>query len=455
MRENSPTVASMLTNQRRLVGTASQSPCHYVGKSIRKFMHRPNQSNVVANQHIFELVDGLSERLYIYSALWNIKNIRLVSIKTAHYVFKNLHCVLYYPDDKDFKGVYVQAEVIERNPHEFSFSCAHINCPVKFKPQGNQSKESIPLYVGLVENVSHIPKQMFHVEDIMNEKDQSRQTVQEFTVCVPAMHQFGNAALLVQQIEMSRLFGAGRIVLYNHSISSNVDAVLRMYAREWAQGRETVEVVVLPWKLPSVNGSEIETQYWAQDIAADHCLNRYKRLSKYIVFNDLDEYLVPLKHSNWSALVANRLRLHPKSTSWMFRSSIFSMESPLAADGYKEDYQRYRAPMLGLTMRENFTYWYEDRSKLIVNAAALELMAVHAISKPKGDTDKLPVEVGLLFHYRLPIKCCPLVKDTRLVRMYGQRLVARLKETWAKLPGVELGWLPSNKTRCETLLKAC
>ncbi|KAK3783240.1 hypothetical protein RRG08_022000 [Elysia crispata] len=77
-------------------------------------------------------------------------------------------------------------------------------------------------------------------------------------------------------------------------------------------------------------------------------------------------------------------------------------------------------------------------------------MAVHLISKGVGLTDILPADAELLFHYREGTDCSPQIKDTRLVDKYGDRLVDRLKTIWSKLPGVGLGWLPSNTINCTT-----
>ena len=391
-------------------------------------------------RHSFELVEGLKSHLYIYSALWNVKNVRLESIKVKGYVFQNLQCVFYYTLDNSKPDLYVKSEIKQRNANGLQYVIAHITCPIT----KNEFKGKIPMFVGFVENALDKPRQLFPVEHL----SQSKEVTHEFTECVPAMHEWANAALLVEKIEMGRLFGAGRIVLYDTSISPSVDAVLRMYAREWAEGRETLEVVVLPWKLPKESGEQIPIHYWAQELAMDDCLYRYKRLSKYIVFDDLDEFLVPFKHDNWSALVEERQKLNPKSIGWLFRSSVFSKNIPSVALGYEQDYLRYRSSILGLTMRDEYIYPKDIRPKLIVNPGVVEEMGVHLISKGTGSTDILPVDVGLLFHYRKEPNCCRRIKDTRLVFKYGDRLVARLKEIWSKLPGVGLGWSPLSKINC-------
>ncbi|KAK3783241.1 hypothetical protein RRG08_022001 [Elysia crispata] len=225
---------------------------------------------VVNIRHGFGLVEGINSHLYIYSALWNVKNVRLASIKVTDYTFKNLQCVLYYTLDNSKPDLYMKSEIEQRNPIQNPYVTAHINCPNK--PMENQFKGDIPMFVGFVENGSDKPRQFFPVKHL----NQSKDVTHEFTECVLTMHQWANAALLVEKIEMSRLFGADRTVLYDTSISPSVDAVLRMYAREWAEGRETLEDVVLPRE----GGKQIRIQYWTQELAMDDCLHRYKRLRR-------------------------------------------------------------------------------------------------------------------------------------------------------------------------------
>ncbi|GFR88558.1 UPF0392 protein F13G3.3-like isoform X2, partial [Elysia marginata] len=396
-------------------------------------------------QHRFQLVEGISSRLYIYGALWNVQNVRLISIMVQGYVFKNLWCVLYYTVDKSDNGIRVKPVVKELHTNKSPYTSAAIKCPNK--PE--QHAGDVPLFVGLVESETAAPNQTFPVENL--NKDAG--TLQEFTVCVPALFKMTNAALLVQKIEMIRFFGAGRLVLYNTSISSNVDAVLRMYTSDWLEGRETFEVVVLPWNLPTENGKTINIPYYAQQLAIDDCMYRYKRLSKYMVFNDLDEFLVPLKHENWSALVAERRRMKPNSIGWLFRSSVLNEDRPSPAPGFEDDYMRYGSGILGLISRDQFVYPPNDRAKLIVDPTTIEEMGVHLIWKGGGVTDNLPVDVGMLFHYRKPLgECRRQVRETRLVDKYGKRLVAALQKSWSRLPAVELGWTPwkaADKTKCK------
>lgn len=389
----------------------------------------------------FVLVQGVSSRLYVYSALWDVQYVKLEVIMVQGYKFTNLLCVLYYTEDTSKPGVYVKPVIKELHTNKSPYTCAVIKCPIK--SDGN--KDKVPTFVGVVEKELAIPKQTFTVENVHGVKH-------DFTVCVPALHGMKNTALLVQHIEMVRLFGARRIIFYNHSISSDVDAALRMYAREFKEGREKLEVLTLPWKVPVENGQPLKLHYYAQQLCIDECHYRYKRLSKYMVFNDLDEFLVPIQDGTWAALIAQRLRIKPRSKVWLFRNTVLNTDRPSPAPGFEQDYLRYGSSILGLTSRDQHVYPIHVREKSIIDPMTIEEKGIHWVWDSRNLTDVLPVEEGILFHYRSPLnKCTPQVKETRVVDRYGKQLVAGLKQAWDKLHGVGLGWSPfvaADKSEC-------
>ena len=189
--------------------------------------------------------------------------------------------------------------------HELAYTAAYITCPLEFKPLkstnlrlqfANLSKHAritqivksrsqrrgivvaklfVPNTVALVQmnNLTATPLAELRVDPVTLCPPKGivveRDTIEtqrrspglshrsmggvEFTVCGPILHSnYSNLPQLVEKIEVSRLLGAGRVVLYSYSISASVDAVLRMYARDWEEGRDTLQVVVLPWELPAV-----------------------------------------------------------------------------------------------------------------------------------------------------------------------------------------------------------
>ena len=198
--------------------------------------------------------------------------VRISAIKTSG-ILENILCMLWYSTDHRSNFTDVKAFVRDLPNYNFNTSCAHIKCPLPEKG-GRRGKET-PLYIGLVngnkseeshrvllkvENRDMDDRLVNKKTSIGTNKGDSRSSalepdkprVVEFTVCTPAMYRYGNAAQLVEKLEMVRLLGAGRVVLYEHSIARNVRSVFNLYTQEWAAGRETLEVVVLSWKLPHV-----------------------------------------------------------------------------------------------------------------------------------------------------------------------------------------------------------
>ncbi|GFS05415.1 UPF0392 protein F13G3.3-like isoform X2 [Elysia marginata] len=387
------------------------------------------------NKHGFRHVDGLGTPLFVYSALWRGDNVRLVVIKQQKYPMKDVYCVFIQESTR----FVVKATIKDFHQFVAKFTSGSVTCPI-----GKRTiKNDLPLFVGLVreKDRTSTPKQLFIVEARRDQTTKVAAKSVDTTVCTPAMFNFGNAAQLVEKIEMSRLLGVGRVVFYNHSILSNVDAVLRMYVREWEEGRETLEVVVHPWRLPTVSGKAVDIPYFAQLASIDDCLHRYRWTSRYTEFSDIDEYLVPLKHKNRSQLLAEREKLKPDSAGFLFRCTVFSNDGWQPAKGFDKEAAKYGSAILGFSQRDQLVFKERVRSKLIVKPERVEEMGVHFMWTPAWKTDTIPVNYGLLNHYRKPIKkCMNQTTDARVTDRFGKMLALRLKAAWAKLPGVSLGW---------------
>lgn len=122
-------------------------------------------------RHNFELVQhDVSSRLYVYGALWNVQNVRLIVIMVQGHVFKDLYCVLYYTVDKSNSGFYVKPIVAELHTYTSPYTSASIKCPINT----GVYKDNIPLFVGLVEGRSKTPKQTFLVENYGKETGTTR-----------------------------------------------------------------------------------------------------------------------------------------------------------------------------------------------------------------------------------------------------------------------------------------
>ena len=358
----------------------------------------------------------------------------------------NLLCIFLYVA-KNY--TIVKAYVKDMQRYESEITVAYINCPLTSITDVNE----VPLYVDLVienalspghkirlsvENRHMDPHLIFKnaakgskgCERELNEK-----RVVQFTVCIPPMFEYGNAAQLVEKLEMVRLLGAGRVVLYDTSIESNVRSVLELYTQEWAAGTGTLEVVVLSWKLP-----RIPMHYKGQIAAMDDCLYRYGWLSHYMVFDDLDEIMIPLRHDNWSQLIADREKARPGSPAFMFRCSVMNKDHSSPPKGFHAAALLYQSSVLSFTQRDTYIYDFSNKGKLIVNPRKMQSLEVHNIYEANGTTDVIPVEQGILYHYRWPLRPCdPEIRDTRVATKFGLRLLQRLRLIWSKLEGISKG----------------
>ncbi|RUS83824.1 hypothetical protein EGW08_008405 [Elysia chlorotica] len=442
-----------------------------LAKVVAEVNKPPQEITKIGNSPDFQSARGIGNLYFVHTALWTGDYVRITAIKPRGWP-RDIFCFLWYSEDENSTSITVKATVKDLQFYTEVTSVGYIKCSLS----GGEKEKKPPLYVGLtnqnttwfgpkikllVENrdidVDKISKMKSTAQNghsgTGNGTGPEKNRVVEFTVCIPAMYNYGDAAQLVEKLEMVRLLGAGRVVLYETSIGANVRSVLELYTREWSQGNETLEVVVHSWKLP-----KISMHYLGQLATVDDCLYRYGWLSHYMVFNDMDEIMIPLRHENWSQLIAEREKSNPGSPAFMFLCSIMNKDHSSPAEGFEADAFFYGSSILSYTQRDVYIFEYKNKGKLIVNPRKVQSLEVHHIYEANGTTDVIPEDQGLLYHYRWPLRPCdPEVQDNRVVNKFGQRLLARLKSVWSKLDGVPKGGKrpPLNPTRatCKKVLK--
>jgi hypothetical protein len=68
----------------------------------------------------------------------------------------------------------------------------------------------------------------------------------------------------------------------------------------------------------------VEIHYFAQLAALNDCLYRNMYVSKYVVFQDLDEFIIPRKQLTWTDMLQNLPKGH---AAYMFRCYIMDTNS--------------------------------------------------------------------------------------------------------------------------------
>ncbi|KAG8013249.1 Beta-1 [Nibea albiflora] len=127
-----------------------------------------------------------------------------------------------------------------------------------------------------------------------------------FTVCISNLFgDYNNVLQFAQTLEMYRLLGVNRVVIYNTSCGPELDLLLQSYSQEGF-----VEMVDWPidkhlnpshgW-LHSEHGGDIH--YYGQLITLNECIYRSMDRSRYVLLNDIDEIIMPYQHDNLGSLM--------------------------------------------------------------------------------------------------------------------------------------------------------
>lgn len=266
------------------------------------------------------------------------------------------------------------------------------------------SNESLPFAVSLVifESRCRSPSNVLRISPF----DRSNGPEVNFTVCVtPLNYDFDDFRLLVEMVELNRMFGAQRVVFYNFTTGSHVVPYLRSYAQDGV-------VTVVPWKLPVVtdvqggSATEPEIHYFGQVAALNDCIYRNMFRSRFVVLTDLDEIVVPRRHGTWIEMMEREGRGRQNGIASFHVRNVF-----FRTDYGQDELYSGNASVRGLqlrsllfTTREATTFPHGWRSKHIVNPEAVLLVGVHHIESML-DFNRFSVldvdeSAAILHHYR-------------------------------------------------------
>lgn len=262
---------------------------------------------------------------------------------------------------------------------------------------------------------------------------------------------------------MAQVLGAQHAVVYNNSITTGVDKVLRHYVK-------TGFLDVMSWKDPPE-----PVHYKAQMGAINDCLLRNLNRTDFIVVMDFDEMIVPRVHDSWPSLIqamqnaslsdlvhrgnqvvtmaegfVSRILKearggailksvaslsHSQSRiigAFSFPSSIFLWDK--ATNLTNEELRFANRLHLSFLLKQKRTVEiWQKRSKTVVNPRTVNIMGIHGVASFLGEEKTLLVNesLGLLHHYRW-YGNVPSVKDTTILR-FASKLVQRMKNTLKEL----------------------
>lgn len=167
--------------------------------------------------------------------------------------------------------------------------------------------------MSLIHNINQLTQSLPNKVPIQDYTHLSRQ--RNFTVCVmsPLFGRLNKASMIVNFIEINKIFGAEHFTFYVFKVDSKVNAVLEYYEKHGM-----IEVIV--WNVPA-----LDLHYGAQLLVINDCLYRNLYKAKYLAFIDRDEYIVPHAMNSWDEIIKNiNVNLHQEQCGYMFRNVFFT-----------------------------------------------------------------------------------------------------------------------------------
>ena len=233
-------------------------------------------------------------------------------------------------------------------------------------------------------------------------------------VCVPPLFGKIDVIELIEFIELTRLFGAERIHFYDAGVSPSILTVLSYY-------RKHNIVSVLPWKLDDRLKKKKQLHYNGQSANVQDCLYRNMFATRYLAFMDIDETIVPRKHSKLFPMITS-VANYSQYAGFSIVSAFFDPHwEPENSNNKSIIGQRVKLRRLTDVMRTKTPS--RIRTKCIVNPWRIFEIGIHHVSKPimaTLQTVSLPGEYVLIHHYRVcdwryGTNCVDHVQDNTLL----------------------------------------
>lgn len=300
------------------------------------------------------------------------------------------------PKSSDLRGV----SLTSSNSNETNFLC--VVDLRRSRSVASQQPYSKPIRPTLFNISTPFNDTLFKSNDSKEEPEQSHLYNVTFTVCTTPIHgSYYSVSDIVQFCEVSRIFGAEKFIFY---VDENIDPSIR-YCLESYVERGLVEIYV--FTPPVLDG----LHYHGQIVSITDCVYRTMYRTKYLINQDIDEVVVPVKAIDWKTLLNDiHTRLGSEKTeriaSYSFKNQFFPLE---ATDdvAYSQSYlvKRYNIKVLLKTSKEGYALPHGVRSKVMARPERILIWHVHVIYEEnlvrrndvvyhvsKGD--------ALLHHYR-------------------------------------------------------
>ncbi|KAJ3602350.1 hypothetical protein NHX12_030108 [Muraenolepis orangiensis] len=206
------------------------------------------------------------------------------------------------------------------------------------------------------------------------------------TVCMSTVSgNYSNILQVLQTMELYRLWGVQKVVLYLTSCSGDFQQVLEHYVQEGF-------LETIPWRL----GKEIQEDihHNGQLSVMNECIYRNMYTSRYVLLADVDQLLVPYKHRSLQTLVEELQAQHPQASVFRVETHLFPQTgtTPQAIPGQDLLKQVYREPMEEHDFRSH---------KMVVNPRLVVQTAMFEVLKNYGETVDVPSSMCKILQVKL------------------------------------------------------
>uniref|UniRef100_A0ABM5F7A6 Glycosyltransferase family 92 protein n=1 Tax=Pogona vitticeps TaxID=103695 RepID=A0ABM5F7A6_9SAUR len=309
---------------------------------------------------------------------------------------------------------------------ELPFGSADIVC---LEPQ-NCSPNYVSVHSSSKGNIEELPQ--FEIRNRVH----STQFSAEFTVCLSVMvENHSNVLQFLQSMEMYKILGAQKVVIYMSSYNQSVEEFLKFYVAEG-----TVEII--PWPITSyIKFSSFwsSSPQWhnGKTTVLNDCIYRNMYRSRYVVLNDIDEIILPTKHLNWKTMMNSLENQNPETGIYFFESHFFPQSVLSSID-------RFNVPLWktvpGVNILQHIykvpnRIWLNNPRKMIVNPRKVIQTSIHSVLKGYGRTMEVPKDIAILYtcraHNRKDISDGYLIRDPAIWR-FNASLISNVNEMLTK-----------------------
>uniref|UniRef100_A0A3B3HLQ5 Glycosyltransferase family 92 protein n=1 Tax=Oryzias latipes TaxID=8090 RepID=A0A3B3HLQ5_ORYLA len=310
-----------------------------------------------------------------------------------------LHCIFFCAG---FFSKTTSASVLVHSDHfGFPFGATDVLCRIP------ESCNATHVTLLTKQNPVNISDQLWL--PIRNRKTHNKETRLNFTVCISTLFgDYNNVLQFTQSLEMYKLLGVNRVVIYNTNCGPDLDRLLKSYSQEGF-----VEIVPWPinqylnpsrgWNFKEHGG---DLHYFGQIITLNDCIYRSMERSRYVLLNDIDEIIMPYQHDNLNSMMDMLQSQHSNVAEFLIENHIFSKK-------HFEPSGRFHLPrwnkVPGVNILEHIYREDPDRNfyhplKIIVQPRLVEQTSVHEVLKKFGQRFKVPMGVCRIIYIRVALR---------------------------------------------------